>query len=305
MRDTNMAPTSPTSTPRRWFPYLLLVVSAASWGANWAVARAALQEIPPYALVFWRLLFACLILFPFAARHLRGDLPAAVKHWGWIVFFGIAGVAGFPILGYLGLHYTTATNAALLNTSVPLFIVPMAWLVRGHTIRAVQLAGLALSLAGALTIVSAGKPAAIVSLALNPGDLLILLAVALWALYTVLLHHRPRMHSLSFLFFTLIAGLAFCVPFYVFEVLTVPAVTVTAKLVAAIAYLGLFSSVVAYVCWNHAVPLVGPNVAGFFNPLVPVFGTLSAVLLLGEQIHGYHLAGFVLVLGGVLLTSRS
>jgi drug/metabolite transporter (DMT)-like permease len=293
------------STPRRWLPYLLLVVSAASWGANWAVARAALQEIAPFALVFWRLLFACVILFPLAARHLRDDLPVAVKHWGWISFFGIAGVAGFPMLGYLGLHYTTATNAALLNTSVPLFMVPMAWLVLGHTVRRLQLAGLALSLAGALTIVSAGEPAAIVSLSLNPGDLLILLAVALWALYTVLLHHRPRMHSLSFLFFTLVAGLVFCVPFYVFELLSGATGILTGRLAAAIAYLALFSSIVAYVCWNHAAPLVGPNVAGFFNPLVPVFGTLSAVLILGEQIHGYHLAGFVLVLGGVFLTSKT
>ena len=133
----------------------------------------------------------------------------------------------------------------------------------------------------------------------------ILLAVALWALYTVLLHHRPRMHSHSFLFFTLVAGLVFCAPFYAFETLSGATVTVTAKLVAAIVYLALFSSIVAYVCWNHAVPLVGPNVAGFFNPLVPVFGTLSAVLILGEQIHGYHIAGFVLVLGGVFLTSKT
>jgi len=285
-------------------PYLLLVVSAASWGANWAVARAANQDITPFALVFWRLLLAALFLFPFAAHRLRRDFPAAAKKWKWIVFFGVTGVAGFPMCGYLGLHYTTATNAAVLNSSLPLFMVPAAWLARGDTIRPRQLSGMVLSLAGALVIAAAGNPAALASLAINPGDLLVLLAVALWALYTVLLHHRPSMHALSFLFFTLVAGVVFCAPFYAMELLSGATIALDARLLALLAYLAIFPSIVAYVCWNYAVPLVGPNVAGFFNPLIPVFGVLAAVLLLGEQIHAYHVAGFVLVLGGLYLTSK-
>lgn len=285
-------------------PYLMLTVSAASWGANWAVVRAVIQDITPFALVFWRLLLACLILFPLAARHLGRDLPAASKKWKWILFFGVAGVAGFPMLGYLGIKYTTAINAAVLNTSLPLFMVPTAWLVRGDTIRARQLVGMVLSLAGALAVVTAGDPAALASFRFNPGDLLILLAVLLWALYTVLLHHRPSMHALSFLFFTIAVGVVFCAPFYAMELLSGATVTVNPRMLAALAYLVIFPSIVAYVCWNRAVPLVGPNVAGFFNPLVPVFGTLAAVLLLGEQIHAYHVIGFVLVLGGLYLTSK-
>ncbi len=294
--------TRPRSHPI--LPYLLLTVSAASWGANWAVVRAVIQDITPFALVFWRLLLACLILFPFAAPHLRRDLPAAVKKWKWIAFFGFTGVAGFPMLGYMGLHHTTAINAAVLNSSLPLFMVPAAWLARGDTIRPRPLAGMVLSLSGALAIVTAGNPAALASLAINPGDLLILLAVLLWALYTVLLHHRPSMHALSFLFFTIVAGVAFCAPFYAMELLSGATVTVNPRMLAALAYLVIFPSIVAYVCWNRAVPMVGPNVAGFFNPLVPVFGTLSAVLLLGERIHAYHVTGFVLVLGGLYLTSK-
>ncbi len=288
---------------RSLLPYLLLAVSAASWGANWAVVRGVIRDVTPFALVFWRLLLACLILFPFALPHLRRDLPAASKKWKWIFFFGVTGVAGFPIFGYLGLKYTTAINAAVLNSSLPLFMVPTAWLVRGDTIRRRQLVGMVLSLAGALAIVTAGDPAALASFRFNSGDLLVLLGVALWALYTVLLYHRPSMHALSFLFFILLAGTVFCAPFYAMELLAGPTVTLSPRLLAALAYLVIFPSIVAYVCWNHAVPLVGPNVAGFFNPLVPVFATLAAILLLGEQIHVYHVAGFVLVLGGLFLTS--
>ncbi len=109
------------------------------------LALALLVALAGLALVFWRLLLACLILFPFALPHLRRDLPAASKKWKWIFFFGVTGVAGFPIFGYLGLKYTTAINAAVLNSSLPLFMVPTAWLVRGDTIRARQLAGMALS----------------------------------------------------------------------------------------------------------------------------------------------------------------
>ena len=112
------------------------------------------------------------------------------------------------------------------------------------------------------------------------------------------------MHALSFLFFTLLAGVVFCAPFYAIELLSGATVTLSPRLIAALAYLVIFPSLVAYVCWNHAVPMVGPNVAGFFNPLVPVFATLAAILLLGEQIHAYHVTGFVLVLGGLSLTSK-
>jgi drug/metabolite transporter (DMT)-like permease len=296
---------SPGPYRTRLLAFLLLVIAVASWGINWAVARAVTQEVTPFALVFWRWLIAGLILFPFAARHVSQDLAAAAAHWKWLAFFGISGAAAFPMLGYLGLRYTTAINASLLNTSLPVFMIPMAWLIRGDTVRGRQLAGLPLSFAGALVIVSRGDMDAIATLSLNPGDLLVLAAIALWALYTVLLHRRPPIHPLSFIFFGIVVATLFCTPFYAYDLLAGNVTPVNARTVGAIGYLAVFPSIVAYVCWNHAVSIVGPNTASFFNPLTPVFGALGAVILLGEQIHSYHLAGFVLVLTGLVLTSRS
>jgi drug/metabolite transporter (DMT)-like permease len=295
---------SPSLNRPRVLAYVLLLVAMASWGAAWAAARAVYQDVTPFALVFWRWLLAAVILYPIAARHLRKDLAAALQGWKWLVFFGLSGMAAFPMLGYLGLRHTTAVNASLLNASLPLFMIPTAWLIRRDTVRRRQLAGLALSLTGSLVVVSAGDPAAIASLALNPGDLLILAAVAFWALYTVLLDRCPKMHPLSFTFFGIVVAVVFSAPFYGYDLLSGSTITVNLRTVSAIGYLALFPSVIAYLCWNHAVPIVGPNVASFFNPLVPVFGTLAAVLMLGEQIHGYHLAGFVLVLAGLVLTSK-
>jgi len=297
-----MPPSSPNRP--RLLAYALLLVAIALWGASWTAARAVYQEVTPFALVFWRWFLAAVILYPIAARHLRRDLAAALAGWKWLVFFGISGMAGFSMLAYLGLRYTTAVNGSLLNASLPLFMIPTAWLIRRDTVRRRQLAGLALSLAGSLVIVSAGDPAAIAALSLNPGDLLILAAVALWALYTVLLDRGPKMHPLSFAFFGIVAAVAFSAPFYAYDLLSGSTIAVNLHTVTAIGYLALFPSVIAYLCWHHAVPIVGPNVAGFFQPLTPVFGTLAAVLVLGERIHAYHLAGFVLVFAGLLLASR-
>ncbi|OGA16014.1 MAG: hypothetical protein A3H32_13735 [Betaproteobacteria bacterium RIFCSPLOWO2_02_FULL_63_19] len=295
-------PPNPQSS--RLAAYALLVVAMASWGSSWAPARAVHAEVTPFALVFWRWAGAVVILLPFAARHARADLAEARKSWRWIVFFGMVGAAAYPMLGYMGLRHTTAINASLLNASLPLFIIPMAWIARRHTVGRRQLVGLAMSLAGSLAIVSAGDPAAIAALALNPGDLLILGAVALWALYTVMLDRRPPMHPLSFTLFCIIVAVLCSTPFYAWDIITGGTFPVTLRTVSAIGYIALFPSVVAYLCWSHAVPVVGPNVAAFFNPLNPVFGALAAVLVLGERIHGYHVLGFVLVLAGLVLTAR-
>jgi drug/metabolite transporter (DMT)-like permease len=284
--------------------YLMLITAVASWGVNWAVARAVTHEVTPYALVFWRWFLAAAIMLPFSARQIMADLPAARAAWKWMLFFGLAGAVAFPMLGYLGLRYTTAVNASLLNTSMPLFMIPMAWLLRRHTVRKLQIAGLPLSLLGALVIVTAGDLSAVASLRPNPGDLLILAAVVLWALYTIQLDRRPKMHALSFIFYSAVVAILFTAPFYAYDLASGIATPLNLRTASAIGYLAVFPSIVAYLCWNHAAVVVGPTAASFFYPLLPVFGSLAAVLLLGEQIHGYHLAGFVLMLAGLILTSK-
>lgn len=285
----------------RALAYLLLVLSTASWGGNWVASRAVVQDVTPFALVFWRWFLAALIMLPLVAGQARRDLPAALKHWRWILFFGLAGPAAFPVLGYLGIRYTTAINASLLNSSVPLFTVPIAWLIRRHVVEGRQLVGLVLSLVGVAAILSAGDLRMIASLSFNPGDLLILGGVILWAFYTVMLYRRPAMHPFSFFFFTLVVAIAVCVPFYAMELASGDTFPVNARTLASVGYLALFPSVIAFLGWNHAVPLVGPNVAAFFYPMAPVSASLAAIIVLGEQLQPFHLAGFALVLVGLFL----
>lgn len=289
---------------RRTLPYVLLLVSAASWGGNWVAARSVHLEVPPFALSFWRWALASVILFPFALAQIRQDAEAIRRHLPILGAFGVIGAAGFTLLGYWGVRYTTAVNATLLNSSLPLFVVPLSWLLLRIGVSCRQLVGLTFSLAGVVTIISSGSAQSLARLSLNPGDLLILGGALLWAIYTVMLKWRPPIGPLSFLFATVATGSVFSLPFYVWEVSSVGAMTFSVRTVAAIGYLALFPSIVAYICWNRAVAELGPNVAGFFNPVIPVFGTLFAVTLLGEPLRLFHLAGFALVLGGVILTSR-
>ena len=285
-------------------PYVLLLVAAASFGGNWVAARVVNFEVAPFALSFWRWAVAGALLFPLALPQLREDAPLIRRHWPKLVVFGAVGAGGFTLLGYWGVSYTTAINATLLNSSLPLFVVPLSWLLLGLTVSARQLLGLSLSLAGVLTIVSAGSLRTLAQLRLNPGDFLLLGGAFLWAVYTVTLRWRPPLRPLSFLFNTIVAAAAVSAPFYAWEMWSGKMMSVTPVSIVTIGYLALFPSIIAYICWNQAVAMVGPNVAGFFNPVIPVFGILFAVIFLGEPLRAYHLAGFALVLGGVVLTSR-
>jgi drug/metabolite transporter (DMT)-like permease len=295
----------PDGLPRhRALPYLLLLLAAASFGGNWVAARLVNFEVAPFALSFWRWAVATALLYPLAAAQLRDDALLIRRHFPILLMFGAIGAGGFTLLGYWGVSRTTAINATLLNSSLPLFVVPLSWLLLGLTVSGRQLVGLVFSLAGVAAIASGGSLQAVVRLALNPGDFLILGAAFLWAIYTVALKWRPPIHPLSFLLTTLAAAAAVSLPFYLWEMSAGRTMTVTPTGVAVIGYLAIFPSIVAYVCWNRAVAIVGPNVAGFFNPVIPVFGILFAVLFLGEPLRAYHLAGFALVLSGVVLTSR-
>jgi drug/metabolite transporter (DMT)-like permease len=294
----------PGPARRRALPYLLLLVAAASFGGNWVAARVVNFEVAPFALSFWRWAIASLLLFPFAVAQLRGDAALIRRHLAKLFVFGAVGAGGFTLLGYWGVSYTTAINATLLNSSLPLFVVPLSWLLLGLTVSGRQLLGLALSLAGVVTIVSAGSLQTLARLTLNPGDFLLLGGSFLWAIYTVTLRWRPPLRALSFLFTTTTAAAAVSLPFYLWEMSEGRTMSLTPTAAVTIGYLAVFPSIVAYICWNEAVTSLGPNVAGFFNPVIPVFGILFAVIFLGEPLRAYHLAGFALVLGGVVLTTR-
>jgi drug/metabolite transporter (DMT)-like permease len=284
---------------------VLLTLAPLFWSCNWIVGRGLSHDVPPFAMTFYRWLFAIVILAPFALPRLRADLPLVRRHWKALLGLGVIGIGTHNALAYLGLRYTTAMNGVILNSFIPVMIVTLSWLLLRERLAPLQVAGIVVSLGGVLTILSQGSLAALAGFRLNTGDLLIILSMAMWSIYTIGLRFRPRgMHLLSFLFVIACIGDSAILPFYLVETSLGQPMQWTLASAVSLAAIGLFSSVLAYIFWNRGVEQVGANVAGLFVHLMPVFGVVLAWVVLDERLAAFHVAGIALILCGIFITSR-
>ena len=286
-------------------PYVLLTLSPLFWAGNWIIGRGLHADIPPMAMTFFRWLFAIVILAPFAWRHVKRDWPILRTHWKFLVVLGAIGVGTHNSLAYLGLNYTTATNGVILNSFIPVMIVTMSWLFLREKLQPMQLVGVAISLAGVLTILSEGQLQTLLGFRLNIGDIFIILSMAMWSVYTIMLRWRPRgLNVISFLWVVGIIGNTCVLPLWLGEMALGHFIAWSWTNLAALLAVALCSSVLAYLFWNRGVEEVGANVAGLFVHLMPVFGIVLAWLFLNEELAPYHVMGIVLILSGIWLTSR-
>lgn len=285
-------------------PRLLMLLPGLFWAGNAIVARSIADDIPPVGLAFWRWTLAALLIAPLAWPHLRRDVPALARNWPIMLLLSALGIAIFNTLLYIGAHTTTAINLVMLQTAMPIVVVVATFLIFRETLTGRQAAGIAASLAGAMTLISHGDPAVLLGLDFTRGDLWMLAAVVVYATYTALLRLRPAVHGLSFAFATFSVGATLLFPFYVAESILVQPLPMTTDALLAIGYVAIFASILAYLAFNRVVELLGANTAGMTVHLVPVFGTLLAVLLLDERLHAYHVAGIALIALGLWLATR-
>lgn len=287
-------------------PYLLLSLATLFWSGNFVLGRAVSSHIPPIGMAFWRWAGALAVLVPLSHPFLREQWPAIRRSWKTVLPLGILGVGSFNTLVYVGLHDTTATNAVLLNSACPAFILAISFVLRTQRGTVRQVLGIGVSLLGVLTIVGRGSPASLRSLSFNPGDVWVLAAVICWAVYTILLRRRPDgVHPMAFLCTLVGIGVCCLAPLYAWEISRGGRVTPDATTVASLLYLALLPSVASYVFWNQAVAELGANRAGVFLHLMPAFGSLLAMLLLGEAFRGFHMVGIALILTGVTLAGAA
>ncbi len=287
-------------------PYVLLTLTPLFWACNWVIGRAFASEIPPMALTFYRWLFATLILAPFAWRRARDAWPLIRARWRWLACMGVLAATIQNGLAYLGLNYTTATNGVILNSFIPVLIVAFGFLFLGERLTRLQALGVAVSLAGVLTILAEGTWSTLARFRFNVGDILIVVSMSTWAIYTLALRRRPAgLDGVAFLFVLAVAGALGTLPLYVAETLWWRPLAWSVEHLVVLVSVALFSSVLAYLFWNEGVERVGANVAGLFVHLMPVFGVVLAWLFLGERLAWYHLVGALLIVGGIALTSRA
>ena len=281
--------------------YAMLGMTMTFWAGNVIVGRAVRGEIPPLMLAFSRWTLALLILAPFAWRRTVAQRALIRRHWGAILLLGLAGVAAFNGFLYSGLRYTTAANSMLLQGLIPTLVVIVGSVVFGDKAPWRQVAGIALSTLGVTFIVFRGELSEILRLRLGMGDLLVLCGCAAWAIYTASLRLRPPIDPLVFLFVTFAIGALAMGVGALSEAQAIAQMHWNGRMVAAIAYVAIFPSILAYMSFNAAVSHVGPGAAGQAISLMPLLGAVLAAMILGEPLFAYHLVGMALILSGVLL----
>jgi len=287
-------------------PYLLLSLCSLFWSLNWVIGKAMVGTVSPLALTFIRWSVAVAAMMPFALPQIRAHWPVVRRHWKTIAWLGFWGTGLHNAFAYVGLQYTTATNGVILNSAIPVMIILCGWVVYRDTITKAQVLGVATSLAGVLTVLTRGDLSVLAQLSLNRGDLIVLVGMIFWAVYTVYLRARPAaLPPLALLACCGVVGVVLLAPLALVELAWLGGrVEPTPGAIAALLYIGIFPSFVGYVFWNRGVAEVGPNVAGIFVHLMPAFGSLLAWLFLDERLRLFHLAGIALILAGIALTAR-
>ena len=284
-------------------PYLMLLVAMFFWGATYVIVRAIHEDVPPITLNFWRWVVVLVLLLPWTAgaawRH-----RAVLRQNAWLLgALSVTGVALYQSAAYIALNTTTAINAGLIYATVPVVTPLISYALYREFVTPRQALGIAISMAGVVTIIVRAEWGVLADFLFTPGDLWMLLSVVAWALYSVLLRRlRGNLPPLVLMTALAAIGVVVLLPFYGWEWAVAGGFALSRSTVLGLAYLSVASAIVSYVCWNNAVAVIGANKAGLFLHLIPVFTVVLAILALGEQLKGFHVASTALIATGIYLT---
>jgi drug/metabolite transporter (DMT)-like permease len=285
--------------------YLVLVIAPLVWGGNAVAGRFAVGEWQPFTITSVRWLCALVLLLPFAWGPLKKDWLVIRDNWLVLVLLGMLGMSGFNMLMYWSLNYTTAINVSIEQASMPVLIMLANFFFMSQRVRWLQIVGLLMTLCGVLITATAGEPLRFFSEGLNRGDAIMLVACVFYAGYTFGLRWRPNIHWLSFLSVIAASSFIMTIPFAAWELSHTPFVLPGTKGWLVLLYVIIFPTIVGQLCYARGVQLLGGNRAGLFVNLVPIFGSVLAVILLGESFRWYHFLGLTMVLAGIGFAERA
>ena len=280
--------------------YLFLALAMLSWSGNIVVARALAGIVPPLGLSLMRWSIAFIVVLPFAAAELVAKRSVVRRNWSILLVLGLLGLTICNSLSYVGVQWTTAINGALVNSAGPMLTLAASFAFYRERVTHRQIAGILISLLGVVVIVIRGDAAALFDLSINIGDLVILISVGTWSVYTVMLPRRPSQLSPVALLAILFAiGWMTVLPLHLVESALGRPLPLSGPALLGYAYVGLFPAVIAFFGWNRGVAVIGPNRASLFSHLMPLFSAGLAHVFLGEEIAPYHLAGAALIFLGI------
>jgi drug/metabolite transporter (DMT)-like permease len=286
--------------------YLMLILCAFFWSGNFIVGKfAALYEVPPLTLNFFRWLIVWIILIPFTLRDILKNIKIIKKIFYPILLMSITSITVFNSVVYYSLNFTQVLNGALMISIIPLLIVFISFIFKTEKINFSQIIGLILSITGVATIVTRLDFSKLINLDLNKGDLWLLVAMLSWAIYSTMLRtHKTGLKYLSFMTAIVSVGLIFLFPQFLFEFYNHQIIRFNIPVLLITSYVVLFAGLGSYILWNKAVVIVGPNKAGIFLHLMPVFSSFMAIFLLNEKLMNFHIIGAVIIIVGIYLSSK-
>ncbi|MEA1080358.1 DMT family transporter [Marinobacter qingdaonensis] len=287
--------------------YVGLVLTPLFWAGNAVVARGTVDAIPPLSMAFWRWVIALAILLPFGLPGIWRHRQIIRQRLGSMLALATFSVGAFNSLLYLAANTTTATNIALINATIPIFVALMSWLLLGDRTRPIQALGIALAVTGIVTVVARGDLAVLTGLQAQPGDLIMVAAVFSWGLFSVLLRRQAvPLPALTFLTTQILLGVLVILPFYLTDLLAFSGgFELSGATLAPLLYFAIFPGILAYAFWNHGVHAIGPSRAAIFMYLTPVFASILAGIFLGETLGRFHVIGGLLILSGLILATRA
>ena len=286
--------------------YLMLIFCAFFWSGNFIVGKfATLYEVPPLTLNFFRWLIVWIILIPFTFRDILKNIKVIKKNFYPILLMSITSISIFNSVVYYSLNFTQVLNGALMISIIPVLIVFISFIFKTEKINFSQIFGLLLSITGVLTIITRLDFAKLINLDLNKGDLWLLVAMLSWAIYsTMLITHKTGLKYLSFMTAIVSIGLIFLFPQFLFELSNHQVIKFNIPFILITSYVVFFAGLGSYILWNKAVVIVGPNKAGIFLHLMPVFSSFMAIFLLNEKLMNFHIIGAIIIIIGIYLSSK-
>lgn len=285
--------------------YLFLLFTTLLWGGNSVAGKLAVGHISPMTLVFLRWVLAVLIMLPIGWRTLREDWPIVRKHWLVLAALGASGFTFFNTIFYTALNYTTAINVSIEQAAMPILIIVANFLFFRLRVNWAQIVGVVLTIAGVILTACHGDPRRLLTLELNFGDAIMLIAVLLYSGYSVGLRLKPVMRWQSLMLALSVAALITALPFFLWEIAAGKVIVPDARGWAVTIYTAVGASIISQIFYIRGNELIGANRAGLFINLVPIFGTLLSVLIVGETFQLYQALALVLVLGGIGLAENS
>lgn len=287
-------------------PQLLLVLATVLWGGNFVIGRAVSGDIPPITLALFRWTVALVVFYPIIAKKLKNDWPKLKQNYKAVIIMAVTGVAAFNTLVYVGVQHTTSINASLMNSTTPIIIYILSFIFLKDRLNWKQIIGTFISLIGVLFILTGGSIEQLLSMQFNKGDLIVLIAVLCWAIYSIVVKRNAgKLPGDTTFFATIVLGIIILLPFASYE-LTTTSTTInwSVATIFAILYVGTFASIVAFLSWNKGVIAIGANRASIFLNFIPLFATLFAVLFIDETPVITQLIGGVAIIIGVLIANK-